>query len=100
NSAAALADFDNDGDLDILSQSGAFKNKSVILNAAPAAPSSVGQNVSGTSVELFWESGSDDKTPLNSLTYNIAVRGADGTIVVPAHALATGKRQLYRPGNA
>jgi len=97
---AAVADFDGDGDLDIFSLNGSYMNNSTVVNAAPAAPITAGQNVSGTSVKLMWQSASDDKTPVNALTYNISVRSEDGTIIVPAHALASGKRQLYRPGNA
>ncbi|MEJ1242497.1 FG-GAP-like repeat-containing protein [Chryseolinea sp. T2] len=97
---ARVADFDNDGDLDILSLAGAFMNNSASVNAAPLPPASAAEIVSGSSVEFSWQAGSDDKTPLNGLTYNISVRSEDGSIVVPAHALSNGTRQLYNVGNA
>ncbi|HMG90265.1 MAG TPA: FG-GAP-like repeat-containing protein, partial [Chryseolinea sp.] len=97
---AALGDFDGDGDLDISSLSGAFKNNSASANAAPVAPVVTGSNVSGSSVELLWQVASDDKTPTQSLTYNISVRSEDGTIIVPAHALPSGRRQIFKMGNA
>ena len=71
---ASIGDFDGDGDLDIPSQAGMFRNNSTVTNSPPVAPATTGHNVSGSSVELFWQPGSDDKTPTLSLTYNIAVR--------------------------
>lgn len=97
---ATVVDFDGDGDLDILSLGGAYRNNTTQVNVAPGAPAGPVHHVSGSSVKLSWQPGSDDNTPLNSLTYNIAVRSEDGTIIVPAHALANGRRQLYRLGNA
>ena len=97
---ARVADFDGDGDLDILTMAGAFQNNSVVVNAPPAAPVPLTSIVSGSSVKFQWLPGSDDKTPINGLTYNLAVRSEDGTIIVPAHALANGKRQIYKIGNA
>jgi hypothetical protein len=100
NSHARVADFDGDGDLDLLTMSGAFQNNSTVVNAPPSAPAPLTALVSGSSVKLQWQPGSDDKTPVKCLTYNIAVRSEDGTIVVPAHALPGGKRTLYKVGNA
>jgi hypothetical protein len=97
---ATVGDFEGDGDLDISSLAGAFKNNSPTANAAPVAPIVTGSNVSGSSAELLWQAASDDKTPTQSLTYNISVRSEDGTVIVPAHSLPSGKRQIYKMGNA
>lgn len=97
---ASIGDFDNDGDLDIPTQTGMYRNNSAVTNAPPVAPASTDHHVFGSSVELLWQSGVDDKTPTPSLTYNLAVRSEDGTIIVPSHALPSGKRQIYTTGNA
>lgn len=95
-----VADIDGDGDLDLITTAGAFQNNSTVVNAAPVAPVTLAPVISGYSAKLRWLAGSDDKTPVNGLTYNLAVRAEDGTIIVPAHALPNGKRQLYKLGNA
>lgn len=97
---ARVADFDGDGDLDLLTMAGAFKNNTNVTNAPPSAPVPLDPVISGSSVKFQWQAASDDKTPVKGLTYNLAVRSEDGTIIVPAHALANGKRQIYKIGNA
>jgi hypothetical protein len=98
--SAAIADIDGDGDLDIPTLNGIYKNNTAVVNAMPSAPVVIGSSVSGPSVTFTWQGATDDTTPTNSLTYNIDVRSADGTIVVPGHSLPSGRRQIYKVGNA
>jgi len=100
NCASAITDIDGDGDLDIASVYGVYKNNVIVSNEAPTIPVITGNVVSGSSVKLSWLATHDDKTPAKSLTYNISVRSADGTIVKPSHSLASGKRQICAMGNA
>jgi hypothetical protein len=97
---ASVGDFDNDGDLDLGTHGGMFRNDVATVNGVPQPPTFTGQNVNGSTVELFWQPGSDDTTPAAGLTYNLSVRAADGTVIVPAHALPDGRRQIFKPGNA
>jgi hypothetical protein len=96
----AMADIDDDGDLDISTSAGVYKNNNPAVNARPSPPVIVGNMVSGSSVSLSWQQGIDDKTPANSLTYNLTVRSEDGSIILPGHALPSGKRLMYKNGNA
>jgi hypothetical protein len=98
--SSSVVDIDGDGDLDIATQEGIYKNKSLITNLKPATPTTTENIVSGSSVVLKWQQGSDDKTPAQSLTYNISVTDKDGKTIIPSHSLSSGKRQIFKIGNA
>ncbi|NND72060.1 MAG: VCBS repeat-containing protein [Rhodothermales bacterium] len=107
--AGAWGDFDEDNDLDFL-VSGSTGSDSLFTalygNAAgpnfrPNPPFSLSSSVSGSSVTLTWDAGSDFETPSAGLTYNIYVGTTPGgTDVVAPNSLPDGKRLVIRPGNA
>lgn len=97
---ATFGDIDGDGDIDIPTLDGVYKNTTAGINLKPSAPLVKDNSVSGSSVTLSWEAADDDTTPVNSLTYNISVWNEEGDVIVPAHALSSGRRQVFRMGNA
>lgn len=104
----AVADIDNDGDLDlsVVSTQAAkvYKNLHVeqggAANQAPRAPLNLRESVSFTSVSLLWDPATDRETQANALTYNLSLVKNDGTVVIPSHSLASGQRQMVKAGNA
>ena len=82
-SSVAWADYDKDGDLDMLlsglnstsaSATQIWTNNSVVLNSAPAAPTglSATQTACGTTT-LTWNQATDAQTSQNGLAYNIRI---------------------------
>lgn len=111
--SVAWADFDNDGDLDIVNsgQVGGsdweqtrvhVNNVAVTQNTAPTAPADLSAVVSGSDVTFSWTAASDAQTPAAGLTYNLRVGSSPGTDnVMPAMAnLTTGYRRIPAIGNA
>jgi FG-GAP-like repeat/Fibronectin type III domain len=105
------ADYDNDGDLDLLLSgntglagsdfTGIYRNNSVLSNTPPTAPSNLAANVNGTTVTLTWAAGSDAQTPSAVLTFNVRLGTTPGgSEIVSPHALASGTRLLPTDGNA
>lgn len=109
NGSAALADFDNDGRLDLLlsgmgpgSRTTTLlrNNLSIESNAAPSAPASPVATVEEGVTTLSWSPATDSESETN-LTYNIAIgttSGADD--IVSANADASGFRKIVAHGNA
>ncbi|MCL5105036.1 MAG: FG-GAP-like repeat-containing protein [Armatimonadetes bacterium] len=111
----AFADYDNDGDLDLMvcriSPADYFSAEPVCLvyrndaasaNSAPAAPGNLAFAISEDGVTFSWDATSDDTTPAAGLSYNIRV----GTLTGAADAFSgmsnatSGLRQLPALGNA
>ena len=108
-SSVDLADYDNDGDLDILisGNKGAtkitkvFKNVTSAVNAAPSVPTGLSVSNSGSDVILSWSAVSTDNTPANAISYNIMAGTTSGTIdLVSPHSSSTGFRKVSGMGNA
>ncbi|MBN8247727.1 MAG: VCBS repeat-containing protein [Verrucomicrobia bacterium] len=99
----AVADVDQDGDLDILGhETGyrAFYNLRREPNVPPDAPSGLRALVVGDEVFLFW-SPAFDANQTTPLSYNVRVGTSPGTNdVVASQSLANGTRQVSSPGNA
>lgn len=107
---ANWADYDNDGDLDVLlcgDKSGStktlklYRNESTVANFTPIAPENLISEVIDHSVNLSWEAGFDEETPGQSLTYNIRIGSAPGlSDVFSAMSSTDGFRTLVKSGNA
>ncbi|MEE8391463.1 MAG: FG-GAP-like repeat-containing protein, partial [Anaerolineae bacterium] len=102
--SASWADYDSDGDLDVLLSSASatfYRNARNNANTAPAAPTGLTASVDGAYVTLSWNAASDAETPANGLNYNLAVGTSSGaTDIVAPMALSNGTRLLPAIGNA
>lgn len=113
--SSAWVDFDNDGDLDILitgtngngnASTRLYKNNNgtntFSTNQAPEVPLFLSSNITEHKVTLSWSSATDDKTPIQSLTYNLRIGSAPGAqdILAPMSNLENGRRMLPQSGNA
>ena len=108
--AVGWADYDNDGDLDLLIAGNGsnnlgdklriYHNNSSIANTAPAAPVNLEADVQGTTVNLAWNASTDAQTPSSALTYNLRVGTTPGgSEIVTPHALSSGLGLLPAMGN-
>lgn len=105
---STAADYDNDGDLDILvlgqvnythHQVALYENYQFLPNDKPGIPSGLGVEVNNNVVTLKWDRSVDSQTPASGLSYNVYLIGNKDTIIAP-NALQTGKRTLVGTGNA
>ncbi len=109
-------DIDGDGDLDyfvagaywvpggnntVESQMHLYRNHTLGLNAAPAAPTGLSSTVEGDQANLSWNAAVDDSTSSQAVTYDLVVQpAAGGAAAATAETAAafTGRR-LPEPGN-
>jgi gliding motility-associated-like protein len=106
---AAIADFDNDADLDIFLSGETytenigefFSNDEANANHKPSAPTGLTAVSKNDSVVLNWNKATDNETPQNGLTYNLYVGTQPGKcdIVSPMSFIPNGLRKLPKAGN-
>jgi PKD repeat protein len=109
----AWGDFDNDEDLDIFlcgahSTGGLtfytqlWRNNIAHANGAPTPPIVFTARVDSNDVVLSWSRSTDDTTPVDALSYNLALgTPVNATAVLsPMSDLTSGFRRLPRGGNA
>ena len=96
-----VADYDHDGDADLLTEDDhLFRNESNLLNPAPAPLTNLNATVVQNSVTLSWAAGTD-ANQVGGLSYNVRVGTSAGAgDIVNAMALANGQRLLPGLGNA
>jgi hypothetical protein len=103
------ADYDNDGDLDLLmtgNETGQnivsiYRNNNLTSNTPPTPPTNLVVNITGTSVSFSWSASSDVQTPAEALSYNLRVgTTAGGSDILAPQSSGTGYRRLPEMGNA
>jgi hypothetical protein len=109
NGAAGWADYDGDGDLDVLLCGVApnndkllriYRNEGTALNSRPQAPFILDAEPEDGTVMLTWGDGWDPETAEASLTYNLRVGTVPGgDDIFNAHTTGNGVRKLIRTGN-
>jgi len=101
------ADYDNDGDLDVISPSYGYSrtriyiNNTVTTNAVPQSPANLQASVSGNDVTLSWQKAADTQTPSNGLSYNVYMGTTPGAIntASPMAQLSDGLRKVAKTGS-
>jgi hypothetical protein len=107
-SMSTAADYDNDGDLDVLVQGqnpfshpqiALYLNFQPVSNTRPKVPAGLRVEDDGNEVILRWNRADDLETPSAGLSYSVCLQGAADTVISPA-ALESGKRTVVGIGNA
>ncbi len=93
------ADYNNDGDLDVLVGGDLFQNNNLISNSPPIAPTELTASRAGNLITLRWNP-STDPNQTGGLTYNVQVGTASGVYNIRSGEAdnATGWRRVARPG--
>ena len=111
NSSGDFADYDGDGDLDVvltgidltdLSPFRFYRNDGLILNTPPSVPTGLASASDNGVISLTWQPSTDGQTPSAGLTYNIRIGTTAGASDIrSALAIASsGNRLVSARGNA
>ncbi len=97
----ALFDYDNDGNLDVLANgfdwgdpdlmpyTKLFKNKTTVINQKPNAPTILTATDNNNRINFSWSGATDDKTPVNSLQYELSVGSEAGKSDISKYIITT-----------
>ena len=100
-SGQSLADYDDDGDLDIITAYGIYKNDVCNApNTPPTPPFSLTSAVSNDTVFFSWQRANDLETPQMGLTYNLRVSTTPGdNDIMSSMSNESGWRKIVSMGN-
>jgi len=97
----AVFDYNNDGNLDILANgfdwadedllpyTKLFKNKTTFTNQKPNAPTILTATDSDGKIKFTWSGATDDKTPENSLQYELSIGSEAGKTDIAKYIVTT-----------
>ncbi len=97
----AVFDYNNDGNLDILANgfdwsdedlmpyTKLFKNTTTVTNQKPNAPTILTATENDNKIKFIWSGASDDKTPENSLQYELNVGSEAGKADIAKYIVTT-----------
>ncbi|MCB0841152.1 MAG: VCBS repeat-containing protein, partial [Bacteroidetes bacterium] len=108
-SRLAVADYDQDGDLDLMFTSfdsmgvafgRLYRNDSSSVNSPPSLPTALSVSANCNVLEISWNQANDNESPSHNLTYAIKVgTSIGGNDIYPGLALPNGNRLLTGEGN-
>ncbi|MEZ4852266.1 MAG: FG-GAP-like repeat-containing protein [Bacteroidia bacterium] len=104
-----MADYDQDGDLDLMFTSfdsmgvafgRLYRNDSSSVNSPPSLPTALSVSANCNVLEISWNQANDNESPSHNLTYAIKVgTSIGGNDIYPGLALPNGNRLLTGEGN-
>src|SRR5215831_15258539 len=109
SSSVAWADYDNDGDLDLLitgydpgniNTSKLYRNDGTLANTLPTAPGGLTATSGPSTITFSWNAATDTQTPSAALSYNLRVGTTPGgNEISSSMSAANGYRRVVQLGN-
>jgi hypothetical protein len=76
-----------------------LQNQFVTANTRPVAPNAIVTTRTGADVTFSWNAGTDSETPINGLSYNIAVFNSQNINMPNSLSNSAGERSVMKIGN-